>query len=96
MMQLAFNKFFYKANTLSQSDFDQLFVPFRTVYSNIEKGSYEYQNQGLLANHVRATMNVPLIYPKHYIGEQIKFDGGIYNNFPIRVMKKEFNPKNIN
>lgn len=95
MMQLAFNKFFYKANTLSQSDFDQLFVPFRTVYSNIEKGSYEYQNQGLLANHVRATMNVPLIYPKHYIGEQIKFDGGIYNNFPIRVMKKEFNPKNI-
>jgi predicted acylesterase/phospholipase RssA len=63
MMQLAFNKFFYKANALSQSDFDQLFVPFRTVYSNIEKGIYEYMNQGLLANHVRTTMNIPLIYP---------------------------------
>lgn len=95
MMQLAFNKFFYKANALSQSDFDQLFVPFRTVYSNIEKGSYEYMNQGLLANHVRATMNIPLIYPKYHIGEQTKFDGGIYNNFPIRVMKKEYNPNNI-
>ena len=95
MMQLAFNKFFYKANALSQSDFDQLFVPFRTVYSNIEKGNYEYMNQGLLANHVRATMNIPLIYPKHHIGEQTMFDGGIYNNFPIGVMKKEFNPNNI-
>ena len=95
IMQLEFNKFFYKANTLSQSQFDQLFVPFRTVFSNIEKGSYEYQNHGLLANHVRATMNVPLIYPKHFIGEKIKFDGGIYNNFPVRVMRKEFDPKNI-
>ena len=95
VMQLAFNKFFYKANTLSQSHFDQLFVPFRTVYSNIGKGSYEYKDHGLLANHVRATMNVPLIYPMHHIGEKTKFDGGIYNNFPIRVMKKEFNPKNI-
>jgi NTE family protein len=95
MMQLAFNTFFYKANALSQSDFDQLFVPFRTVYSNIEKGSYEYMKYGLLANHVRASMNVPLVYPKHHIGGKTTFDGGIYNNFPIRVMKKEFNPDNI-
>lgn len=95
IMQLAFNKFFYKANALSQSHFDQLFVPFRRVYSNFEKGSYEYMNQGLLANHVRATMNIPLIYPKYHIGEHTKFDGGIYNNFPIRVMKKELNPYNI-
>lgn len=95
MMQLAFNKLFYKANAMSQSDFNQLFVPFRTVYSNIEKGSYEYLNHGLLANHVRASMNVPLIYPKHHIEGKAVFDGGIYNNFPIQVMKREFNPNNI-
>lgn len=94
-MQLSFNKFFYQANTLSNSHFDQLFVPFRTVYSNVEKGDYEYMSQGILANHIRASMNVPLIFPKFYINEQIKYDGGIYNNFPIRVMQKEFNPNHI-
>lgn len=65
------------------------------VYSNIQKGSYEFINHGLLANHVRATTNVQLIYSKNHIGEKIKFNGGIYNNFPIQVMKKEFNPNNI-
>ena len=94
-MQLEFNKFFFKANKVSQSNFDQLFVPFRTVYSNIKKGSYEHKSHGLLANHVRATMNVPLFYPKHHIEEEVKFDGGIYNNFPVRVMNKEFNPSHI-
>ena len=52
-------------------------------------------NYGLLADHVRATMNVPLIYPIHQIGGETMIDGGIYNNFPIHVMKKEFNPNNI-
>ena len=94
-MQLEFNKVFFKAAALSEYDFDHLFVPFRTIYSNIEMGRYEYKKQGYLANHIRASMNVPIIYPKHYIDGEIKFDGGIYNNFPIGVMKKEFNPNHI-
>lgn len=94
-MQLEFNKLFSMAAAHSQYDFDRLFVPFRTLHSNIDHGRYEYQNQGLLANHIRATVNVPIIYPKHFIKNKIKFDGGIYNNFPIRVMKKEFNPDHV-
>ena len=48
--------------------------------------------KGSLAEAVRATMTVPLVYRPIKLDEKYVFDGGLYNNFPADVMKNEFKP----
>ena len=50
---------------------------------------------GSLAEAVRATMTVPLIYRPIKLDNKYVFDGGLYNNFPADIMQKEFKPDYI-
>ena len=50
---------------------------------------------GSLAEAVRATMTVPIIYRPIKLDGKYVFDGGLYNNFPADVMQKEFAPDYI-
>ncbi len=73
-------------------DFDSLMVPFRTVASDIFLQKEEVLKYGYLNEAVRATMTVPLFYRPIRVNNKYLFDGGIYNNFPVDLAKKEFNP----
>ena len=37
-------------------------------------------------------MSFPFVFKPIEIDSVLLYDGGIYNNFPIDVMKKDFNP----
>jgi NTE family protein len=73
-------------------NFDSLVVPYRCIASDITAKKPIIFKSGDLALAVRASMAFPFYYPPVLIGENILYDGGIYNNFPTDVMLKEFNP----
>ena len=94
-MNYAFMELFSQATAASQGDFDRLFVPFRCVAADIyEKQAVELK-KGDLGDAVRASMTFPLVYKPIEIDNKLLFDGGIFNNFPVDVMEKDFHPEFI-
>ncbi|MCC3153753.1 patatin-like phospholipase family protein [Hymenobacter sp. BT770] len=74
-------------------DFDKLFVPFRCLAAEVFTRKQVIQKSGSLADAVRNSMTVPLAFrPIRNPDGRYLFDGGIYNNFPTDVMRKEFAP----
>lgn len=73
-------------------DFDSLLIPFRCVSADIKSRKAVVFRDGDLAMAVRASMAYPFYFTPVSYGDMILYDGGIYNNFPVDVMLKEFNP----
>ncbi|MDX5347776.1 MAG: patatin-like phospholipase family protein [Hymenobacteraceae bacterium] len=76
-------------------NFDKLFVPFRSLAADIFTQEPVVLRKGHLSDAVRATVTVPLFYRPIKINRRFLFDGGIYNNFPVDVARKEFKPDMI-
>ncbi|ANQ47451.1 hypothetical protein MY04_0068 [Flammeovirga sp. MY04] len=73
-------------------DFDNLDVPFRAVVSDIFERKAIAVGEGDLMSAIRGSMAVPLVFSPVKIQDKYVYDGGIYNNIPVDVMKEEFNP----
>jgi len=71
-------------------NFDQLFIPFRCVASDVVKKQSVVFSSGHLNEAVRASMTFPLYLNPIRINGVLYFDGGLYNNFPLNVMYKSF------
>lgn len=91
-LNFALLELFSQASAISKDNFDNLFVPFRCMVSDVLSQTSITVSKGSLAEAVRATMTVPLIYRPIKLEEKYVFDGGLYNNFPADVMKTSFNP----
>ena len=72
--------------------FDSLFVPFRCVAADIEEKKPVIFKEGDLGSCIRAGMTYPFYIRPISINDKLLFDGGLYNNFPMDVMLKDFNP----
>jgi NTE family protein len=81
-----------QASAIAKDNFDDLFIPYRCMVSDVFSQTSITVRNGSLAEAVRGTMTVPLIYRPIKLDNKYVFDGGLYNNFPADVMKKEFNP----
>ncbi len=92
-IDMALNRLFSPATIASKGDFSQLMIPFLCVASNITSGRDTIYMHGDLGLAIRASMAIPLAYKpiadKH---GNIMFDGGIYNNFPVEDMQREYDP----
>ena len=84
-----------QASATAQNNFDNLFVPYRCIVSDIFDKKMVPIGSGSLVEAVRGTMAVPLVYRPVKVGNRYVFDGGIYNNFPVDVMKSNFKPDYI-
>ncbi|GAA3977964.1 patatin-like phospholipase family protein [Pedobacter ginsengiterrae] len=91
-LNFAFLELFSQASAVSKDNFDNLFVPYRCMVADVLSQKSITVNKGSLAEAVRATMTVPIIYRPIKLDGKYVFDGGLYNNFPADVMQKEFNP----
>lgn len=81
------------ATARANYDFDKLFIPFRCLAADVFTRREEILRSGLLSDAVRSSMAVPLVFRPIRNGEgRYLFDGGILNNFPVDVMKKDFAP----
>jgi NTE family protein len=68
-------------------NFDELPTPFRTVAVDLLSAQPVVMRDGSLADAMRATMSLPLIFPPVEVGGQILIDGGTMNNIPADVVK---------
>lgn len=91
-LNFAFLELFSQASAVSKDNFDDLFVPYRCMVADVLSQKSITVSKGSLAEAVRATMTVPIIYRPIKLDGKYVFDGGLYNNFPADVMEKEFKP----
>jgi len=76
------------ANLLAKSNFDSLFIPFRAMGADIVKQESVILDSGSLAQAIRISMSIPMVYPAVVKDGVILIDGGIYNNMPTDIAKK--------
>ncbi len=76
----------------SGNDFNNLFIPFRCVASDIVLKKSVVFSKGNLNQAVRASMTYPFYLNPIRIENVLYFDGGLYNNFPADVMYRDFDP----
>lgn len=83
---------YVQASAKAGYNFDHFLVPFRCVAADIKARKQVTLKNGDLAQAVRASMAFPLYFSPLTVDNRILFDGGIYDNIPIDVMRDEFNP----
>jgi NTE family protein len=67
--------------------FDDLPTPFRTVAVDLLSAQPVVMRSGSLADAMRATMSLPLIFPPVDVNGQVLIDGGTMDNVPADVVK---------
>ena len=91
-LDMAFVEFFARAQAQNKGNFDNLFVPFRCVATDvIGRKAVVYRN-GNLGEAVRASMTIPLVFRPIHNDSTALYDGGIFDNFPWKVLIEDFNP----
>ncbi|MDR0732606.1 MAG: patatin-like phospholipase family protein [Dysgonamonadaceae bacterium] len=91
-MNQAFMQLYAQANVQCGGDFNNLFVPFLCVASDVIHQKPVFFKSGNLGDAVRASMTFPLIFNPIYVDSIPMFDGGIFDNFPVNPMKTYFKP----
>jgi len=91
-MNLVFIDLFSRATALCGGNFDNLFVPFRCVASDVYNKRQLIMRNGDLGDAVRASMSFPFVFKPIEMSGVLAYDGGIYNNFPTDVMREDFHP----
>ncbi|MFZ6010238.1 MAG: patatin-like phospholipase family protein [Bacteroidota bacterium] len=81
-----------QAAAIAKNNFDSLFVPLRVVAADVFTQNEVVLSGGLLSDALRATQTVPFFYNPIRVDGKYLFDGGVYNNFPVDVAQKSFNP----
>ena len=91
-IDFAFMELFSPATAVSDRNFDQLFVPFRCVATDIYRNEPVIFRKGDLGLSIRASMTFPFYFKPIEIDNVLLFDGGLVNNFPYDIMLQDFNP----
>jgi len=88
-------EYFAPISAKINNNFNDLFVPFRCVASDIISKKSITLKDGRLETAVRASMSYPLFISPVTKDNMLLFDGGLYNNFPSDVLCNEFSPEFI-
>lgn len=91
-MNIEFLNLFTPYTEQIKGDFNNLFVPFRCVCSDVYNKHKVVLHSGSLGNAVRASMSFPTVFRPIEINGLLMYDGGIYDNFPVDVMQENFDP----
>ncbi|OFX19923.1 MAG: hypothetical protein A2041_01790 [Bacteroidetes bacterium GWA2_31_9b] len=94
-LDFASMQLFAGAAAAANYNFDNLFIPFRCVASDIYKNEAVIFNHGNLGKAIRASMTFPFYFKPLEIDGALLFDGGMKNNFPQNILIENFNPDYI-
>ena len=83
---------FAGASAAAGYSFNNLFIPFRCVASDIDSNMTVVLSEGQLGSAIRASMTFPFYYRPIELNGKLLFDGGMYNNFPSDVAMADFYP----
>lgn len=91
-IDLAFMSMLQPASWAANENFDSLMVPFRCIASDVyNKKAITFQN-GSLPFAVRASMTIPFVFTPLIYDTVLLYDGGLYDNFPVKAMMEDFKP----
>ena len=91
-MNFAFMELFSAYTAQCEGNFDNLFVPYRCVASDVYNKRKIVCRRGSLGDAIRASMSFPLVFQPIRIDGVLVYDGGVYDNFPVDVMQEDFFP----
>ena len=91
-MNQAFMGLFAQATAKAAWNFDNLFVPFRCISADVYNKKVVVWRNGDLGDAVRSSMTFPFVFKPIWKDGIPLFDGGIYNNFPVDIVKEDFHP----
>jgi phospholipase, patatin family len=91
-MNFAFMDLFAAYTAQCGGDFNRLFVPFRCVTSDVTHKHKIVCSRGALSDAIRASMSFPAVFAPIKMNGVDVYDGGIYDNFPVDVMREDFAP----
>ena len=91
-MNLVFVELYAQATAACRGNFNNMFVPFRCVASDVYNKRPLIMRDGDVGDAVRASMSFPFVFKPIEIDSVLAYDGGIYNNFPTDVMMDDFHP----
>lgn len=84
--------FFSDISKYSDYNFDNLFIPFRCLASDVNTKKSVIFQKGHINQAVRASMTFPGYLRPIKVDGKLMFDGGLYNNFPSDIMYNDFYP----
>lgn len=91
-MNFAFMELFAAYTAQCGGNFNNLFVPFRCVSSDVFNKRKIVSASGSLGDAIRASMSFPVVFKPIELDGVVALDGGIYDNFPVDVMREDFAP----
>jgi NTE family protein len=78
-----------KGNLLARGDFDSLLIPFRAVATDLATRQPVVLASGDLAQAVRASVAIPLLFAPERRDGQVLVDGGLSANIPVRIAREQ-------
>src|ERR1041384_2485555 len=81
------NRILLRGNLLARGDFDRLPIRFRAVATDLRSRETVVLDGGDLAQAVRASSAIPLVFTPERIGDRILVDGGISANLPVAAAR---------
>lgn len=77
------NRYLMRGTAAAGNCFDNLYVPFRPVVTEVDAALDSPITRGNLANYVRASLSYPALFTPVYIGGKQYRDGGMLKNFAL-------------
>jgi predicted acylesterase/phospholipase RssA len=77
-----------RGNLLARGDFDSLTIPFRAVATDLADRRIVVLSSGDLAQAVRASAGVPLVFAPERLAGRLLIDGGLSANIPVGVARR--------
>ena len=89
-----------RASARLRQEYDQLCIedmplPYFCISSNLTDGSVKEHRTGLLWHALRASIAIPGVLPPVFAGGQVLVDGGVINNLPVDVMRRDLSGRLI-
>ncbi|MBS0521840.1 MAG: patatin-like phospholipase family protein [Proteobacteria bacterium] len=71
-----------------ERDIEDLIMPFFCMTANLTTSNADVHQTGRLWHWLRASVAIPGVLPPFNEGGQVHVDGGVINNFPVRIMQR--------
>ncbi len=89
-LDFVFAEYLSRASAAARNNFDSLLVPYRCITTDIFTQTSIVMKEGNLSDAVKATMTIPLFFSPVKVDGKYLFDGGIYDNFPVKPAQENF------
>ncbi|SJZ32383.1 NTE family protein [Enhydrobacter aerosaccus] len=71
-----------------EKDIEDLIMPYFCMTANLTTSNADVHRTGRLWHWLRASVAIPGVLPPFNEGGQVHVDGGVINNFPVRIMQR--------